>query len=272
MADRINGPDTPGPKVSGGRAPGDVISLHTIAQDARFPVVTKLEAYWQGLRGTRLLPARAEVDPRHIEDTLEYAFIAERIAPGMARFRLAGLHLNDLMGMEVRGMPVSAFFTPDARKPLSEAMEHVFDDPAIVRMELKAETGIGRPAIDARLLLLPLKSDFGDVSRALGCMVTMGSVGRTPRRFSIASTEVDAIAGPEHAGDRRISGWSKGLRNAQPGARPQTETRVPEPGLAEAPAPFEGSTASRDEARATPTASGARPDGRPNLYIVHSSD
>ena len=55
------------------------------------------------------MPRRAEIDPRGIENALEYAFILERIAPGMARIRLAGIHLSDLMGMEVRGMPLTSF-------------------------------------------------------------------------------------------------------------------------------------------------------------------
>ncbi|MEL6207154.1 MAG: PAS domain-containing protein, partial [Pseudomonadota bacterium] len=109
----------------------EVVSLAEVAKDMRFPVLAELEDYWHSLRGNRIVPARSEVDPRRIENALEYAFIVERIAPGMARFRLAGMHLNDLMGMEVRGMPLTAFFDPDARKRVSAAMERVFDDPAI---------------------------------------------------------------------------------------------------------------------------------------------
>ena len=37
------------------------------------------------------------------------------MAPSVARFRLAGAHLSELMGMEVRGMPMTALFLPDAR-------------------------------------------------------------------------------------------------------------------------------------------------------------
>ena len=33
--------------------------------------------------------------------------LAERIAPSMAKLRVAGAHLSDLMGMEVAGMPLS---------------------------------------------------------------------------------------------------------------------------------------------------------------------
>lgn len=39
-------------------------------------------------------------------------------------------------------------------------------------------------------MLLPLKSDFGDVSRVSGAFVTNGKIGRAPRRFNILETDV----------------------------------------------------------------------------------
>lgn len=246
----------------------EIVSLAEMARDTRFPVLAELETYWQALRGNRLVPARSEVDPRKIEDALEYAFILERIAPGMGRFRLAGMHLNDLMGMEVRGMPLTAFFTPEARKQVNEALEEVFDAPAIARLTLAGERGIGRPPIDARLLLLPLKSDFGDVSRALGCLVTLGPVGRTPRRFEVSRHEVVPLAGPEHAGDPRIKGWSEPKKPTagRKGAHdvPGTDTHPAHTsGLAESVAPY---------AADTHEAQSERPSGRPHLYLVKNDD
>lgn len=170
-----------------------VISLTKLIHDSRFPVQRQLEAYWQTLRGTRLVPARSDVDPRAIEDCLEYAFILERIAPGLGRFRLAGMHLNDLMGMEVRGMPLTALFLPDHRQAISDALERVFSEPARARITLAGGRGIGRPPLDAELTLLPLKSDFGDVTRVLGALTTMGAVGRPPRRFSVTDVQVTPL-------------------------------------------------------------------------------
>ena len=65
-------------------------------------ILTDLRDYWQSLRRGRAVPARADVEPHGISRALDYAFVLERIAPGAARFRLAGRHLIDLMGMEVR--------------------------------------------------------------------------------------------------------------------------------------------------------------------------
>ncbi|MER5170218.1 PAS domain-containing protein [Thioclava sp. GXIMD2076] len=157
-------------------------------------VASELRAYWEALRMGRTVPARSDIDPRGIERALEYAFIIERVAPGMGRFRLAGMHLNDLMGMEVRGMPMTAMFEPAGRKKIAEATEACFTGPAIAELDLIADDGIGRPALKAKLLLLPLKSDLGDINRALGCLVAEGdSIGRTPRRFTVVDARITQI-------------------------------------------------------------------------------
>lgn len=164
-----------------------IISMHAGRHAASAPILSQIEAYWTALRNENNIPLRSQVSPRGIKSALRYSFILERIAPGHARFRLAGLHLNELMGMEIRGMPFSAIFTTDARNLLSETLEQVFEGPAVLKMRLASNSGIAKPALAANLLLLPLKSDFGDITRALGCLVAEGQTGRAPRRFHIKS-------------------------------------------------------------------------------------
>src|SRR6056297_1889540 len=163
------------------------------------PALAQVEGYWDALRQGRPVPFRSEVDPRGIDRALEYAFILERIAPGMARFRLAGMHLNDLMGMEVRGMPLTSFFEPESRRTVSDALEGVFEQPAVARLDLGGEAGFGRSPLEGRLLLLPLKSDFGEITRVLGCLGTHGPIGRTPRRFHVTAAQVEGLAGVRDA-------------------------------------------------------------------------
>lgn len=227
----------------------NVINLTRFLNDARFPAIAQVEAYWESLRAGRLLPRRSEIDPRGIESALEYAFILERIAPGIARMRIAGSHLTDLMGMEVRGMPASTFFTPTGRNTFSEALEEVFDGPATAVLDLSAERGIGKPAMEAKMLLLPLKSDLGDVSRVLGCLSTQGAVGRTPRRFEIqgvtvrplllegptvkstkapAETLVEETTLVETPGER-IPGLADALKRLKPTAEAAPETPKKDP-------------------------------------------
>lgn len=158
-----------------------------------FAPLAQVEAYWEALRGNRLMPTRAEIDPRGIEQALEYSFIVERIAPGIARLRIAGSHLNDLMGMEVRGMPLTAFMSPASRRQLSDTLEDVFETPATSVLTLHAPQKVGVPSLDAKLLLMPLQSDLGDVSRILGALVSVGDIGRGPRRFEITGSSLRPI-------------------------------------------------------------------------------
>ncbi|MBZ8119354.1 PAS domain-containing protein [Roseovarius sp. LXJ103] len=151
------------------------------------------QSYWTRMRRGGDVPRRSDIDPREIEPLLPNAFIIERIAPGLARLRIAGSHLSDLMGMEVRGMPISAFLTPGDRDALAQHMVRLFDEPAIVRLTLSSASGSGAPALDGTLIMLPLRSDLGDISRALGCLVSSGPSGRAPRRFSITHTKLTSI-------------------------------------------------------------------------------
>lgn len=163
--------------------------------DPRHPgrIIAELRGYWDGLRRGRAIPTRAEIEPRGLRTALGHAFILERIAPGAARFRLAGRHLIDLMGMEVRGMPLCSFFNPGARGHLSDVLETVFAGPQIAELSLLSEGAYARPPLIARMLLLPLRSDLGDVTRALGAVVAESEIGRPPRRFDLTGEVLSAV-------------------------------------------------------------------------------
>jgi hypothetical protein len=167
-----------------------VVPFSKLKTDMRFPSISVVRAYWEALRDGRDVPFRSEIDPRGIESALEHTFILERIAPRVARFRLSGRHLNDLMGYEVRGMPLTSFFTTEARAEVEAILARVFDGPETAELTLSADIAPGRPLLEGRLLLLPMKSDLGDISRVLGCLVCNGPIGRTPRRFNIAGAQV----------------------------------------------------------------------------------
>ncbi len=178
---------------NGGQKTHNVFSMTQRVSHTGFAPIAQLEAYWEALRGNRLMPNRAEIDPRGIEQALEYSFIVERIAPGIARLRIAGSHLSDLMGMEVRGMPLTSFITPASRRQLSDTLEEVFETPATCSLELRSEASAGLPPLEARMVLMPLKSDLGDVSRILGALVSVGEMGRSPRRFDVTRSALRPI-------------------------------------------------------------------------------
>lgn len=155
--------------------------------------LASLLSYWDSMRRNGDVPLRTEIDPRGIEDLLRNAFIAEKVSPGLARLRIAGSHLSEIMGMEVRGMPLSSLIDLSDRTVLSDALVDLFERPAKLRLEVSSPGSFRRAPMTGTLMLLPLRSDLGDISRALGCLVTTGEVGHTPRRFKITDLEITPI-------------------------------------------------------------------------------
>ena len=171
----------------------NIVSMSDYQPHSGYAPISLVEAYWDALRDGREMPKRADIDPRGIESALEYAFILERVAPGVARLRIAGSHLHDLMGMEARGMPLTSFFEQENRTRVAGLLEEVFQTPATAELRLVSTASLGQPALDARMILLPLKSDLGDVSRILGCFVAVGDIGTIPRRFDLSSVDMTRL-------------------------------------------------------------------------------
>lgn len=212
---------------------GEVVPLRPFQQSILFPALGRVESYWEGLRNGRLMPARAEIDPRGISDALQYAFVLEKLAPGLAKIRLAGMHLNTLMSMEVRGMPVSTMFLPEARRELERALASVLGAPAAVRLSLTGEKGFGRSRLDGQMLLLPVRDDRGAVTRVLGALETRGKVGRAPRRFSIRDIETKPLTADPLAAPRPRPGpKTEALSPRAEARKPQTESGGSAPGNA----------------------------------------
>lgn len=197
---------------------GKVVALEALRSVGPDAVLDRVEGYWNTLRNGRLLPSRNEVDPRGLEGVLGYAFILERVTGGLARFRIAGSHMTALAGLELRRMPVSALFTAESRAELAEAMTAVFEEPATARLALRSPGGFGRSQLEGQMLLLPLRSDLGDVSRVLGAIRMSGRIGRTPRRLSIAGQVRRTLIGysgitePVFAGPSAETGSAPGSR------------------------------------------------------------
>lgn len=175
------------------KTPQNIVSMSDFQPHSGYAPISLVEAYWDALREGREMPKRADIDPRGIESALEYAFILERVAPGVARLRIAGSHLHDLMGMEARGMPLTSFFEHETRTRVAGLLEEVFQTPATAELKMFSTASLGQPALEARMVLLPLKSDLGDVSRILGCLVAVGDMGTIPRRFDLRSVEMNRI-------------------------------------------------------------------------------
>lgn len=181
---------------------GNVLTMVRQRAVTPTPALDKIERYWNVTRSNRLVPSRCEIDPRGLEGVLGNAFILERITGGLARFRIAGSHITELTGLELRQMPISALFTPTSREVLSDALVATFEDPATVRMRIESKGGFGRQALSGEMILMPLRSDMGQIDRVLGGIVMDGKIGRTPRRLEITSQSRQSLvgyAGPAHS-------------------------------------------------------------------------
>lgn len=147
-----------------------------------------LEQRWWALMEQGAAPLRRHVTADTIgRDVLPHAFIAERIAPGHARLRVAGHRLSDLIGSEARGMPLLCLFDPACRDEISNLLEKAFATPAIISVDLESPRAAGRPALKGRLLLLPLQGDTGKVDRVLGALIVDGQMGHRPRRMQVVA-------------------------------------------------------------------------------------
>ena len=173
----------------------NVIDFTTRREGAAPRPLREVEAYWELLRDGRLVPDRSEIDPRGFPGALPHSFLLERIAPGLARIRVTGRHLSDLMGIDMQGLPLTSLFLPEARPGLIEVVSALFEEPAVARLRLESAGGIGRRRMEARLVLLPLRDDQGEVTRAVGALVAEGPIGRTPRRFTILERHCQTLIG-----------------------------------------------------------------------------
>lgn len=178
-----------GPDASAGKNAGGLLRLPFALRERARPEFAAIRAvlnYWEQRRGSRIAPARSEIEPAPLAEALRFMFIAEMVAPGVARLRFAGQHLHDLLGMEPRGMPLSCLLAAPSRDELAGALARV-QKGARVQLPLRAARGLGKPGMDGLMALLPLTDSSGRINRVLGVLETYGQIGRTPRRFDLAA-------------------------------------------------------------------------------------
>lgn len=201
---------------SGESVTENIISLNKFRPRQKVNPLRLVEGYWEALREGTDIPKRSDINPRGLVDVLEHVFILERVAPGVARFRIAGSQWNHLAGMEVRGVPISSFFRSTRRNDMAAALEACFDTPASVEATLLARSLQQAPEVPGRMLLLPMRCDLGRISRILGAIKMSGPLVSDAYRLQLDDVQVTPLLD---------------VQEDVPPTRPQ---------LAEAPAPFTG--------------------------------
>ncbi|TDE38500.1 PAS domain-containing protein [Antarcticimicrobium sediminis] len=171
-----------------------VVVLDRFRSGRSLSPLRQAEAYWLALCGETGVPRRSQIDPRALGNILEHSFILERVSRRAARFRLAGDHLTALAGMDLRGTPFTALFADEARAEAGAILQRVFTAPAVAELRLQTSLSARAPALEARMLLLPLATEDGDVARALGVLVADTTLRAPPVRFDIANRLLRPVA------------------------------------------------------------------------------
>lgn len=155
-------------------------------------VLSSLRTYWERLRAGRVAPYRAEIDPRQFEGALENMFIIERLSAENMRIRLAGMKICEMMGMEVRGMQPGFLVGDGDRLRFERLLGVVMSEPAVVELTLISEGRTGRWR--GSMLLMPLRSDFGEINRVIGCCACgPGEISGAPLVFRIDEASISPI-------------------------------------------------------------------------------
>ena len=170
------------PKAAQGPAPTTGIDPYQMTDPM---LLQGVESYWRGLFSGDRLPERTAIDPGKLGAAIEDSMILEKVAPGIARIRVAGQNLHTLFGTEPRGVPLSFVMRPAARAELAHAVEACFNKPALVELPIEAARAPREPQLGGRLLLLPLLDGFGRTTRALTVLALSGQMGKGHRRFDI---------------------------------------------------------------------------------------
>lgn len=159
-------------------------------------MIQTLRSHWESLRINGELPLRADITPRLIPDVLDSLFIFERLNPQDVRVRIAGLTLCEMMGMEVRGQSPMSFFDDSTRRRFATVVTDVLDRPTIARLGLNTVDKMGNEA-RAEMILLPLRSDFGDVTRVIGCVTGPVEGFTAPMRFHVRNVDMETLSGAD---------------------------------------------------------------------------
>lgn len=138
----------------------------------KHPATQALFAYWDQLRGDRLAPERAEIDPTAIRHLLADTFMLEVDAAARYPFRLAGTRVCALFGRELKDESFAALWrTPRGENGHEgEELVRTVCDEAHGAVAGVLGASAGEHHVDIEMLLLPLRHGGKTHARVLGCL------------------------------------------------------------------------------------------------------
>lgn len=127
----------------------------------------RLLDYWRDRRGGQLAPRRVDIDVADFPALAPQVFIAELLAGGDVRFRLAGETVAVLTGRPLRGESLLTLWAPEHRGRVSRLLTSALAraEPVVVLCAGDvADGGQGR----VEMLFAPLAGPLGALDRFLG--------------------------------------------------------------------------------------------------------
>lgn len=151
--------------------------IRNLADSLRAEQATLLR-YWQNARGGARAPLRSEINPGDLRPLLSGLSILEIGPADQARFRLAGSHVCDVFGSELRGTSVQKL--DGELGAWDTAIERAIDNA-----EPQFAFGYSGTSIGHAWMRLPLVCDATDVDLVL-CLdrYPTGRVMRGPERVA----------------------------------------------------------------------------------------
>lgn len=127
-----------------------------------------LYQYWDGRRGARLMPRRADIDPIEMRDWLARMALIDVAAGGERfRYRLVGTALTELRGSDPTGLAVEAAWPAEDAEIVLAAYRQVVAQKAPVFCHPARQVRRDQdPAVG--VMLLPLSNDGERVDVILG--------------------------------------------------------------------------------------------------------
>ena len=181
----------------------------------------QLFEYWTSLRAGRSAPYKSEVTAQGLGRSLAgNVFIMEKMGDGALRYRLAGSRLYDYFGLELRGMSGPTIMETSSRMQFRSLVDDCLAGPEIGVVWGAAEAEAGN-RVNFELMLAPLRSDFDQLNRLLGCV------------FALDRHEADLAAAPRRCKIERVTTYSFDAE------APMQRRDGPLPGFAEAATPFQ---------------------------------
>lgn len=129
--------------------------------------VRRVYDYWNGLRGARFAPTRAEIDPAELRDLLPWVVLVDiEPRPFRVRYRLVGTQVVEVSGFDFTGRYLDELEFVSLEGEFENSYQRVWREkvPAYVRpfwpfdSEMKTRYDLG---------IFPLSDDKQTVTRAL---------------------------------------------------------------------------------------------------------